>query len=178
MNITSRARLFAVAAGISLFAAACADGGTDFDSGAADITIERDGVEPLRLVHDPELSQVTLTPPTEGIIELVFAYQDPLVTLRLVVNSELVVEGVEVPFPVASPLSPDDVLLTLEIDDVIYTSDDAAATGFVLFDVLEIDEENDYADVIATFDAVLVGTNDSITLSGSVEGRVGDRDDL
>jgi hypothetical protein len=162
----------------ALVGAACGTGGGDFDSGAADITIEREGAEPLRLVHDPEFSQVTMTPPTERIVELAFAYQDPLVTLRLVLNGQIIVEGDLVTFPVSTPLTPDDCLLTLEIDDMIYTSDDSAASGSLFFDVLEIDEDAEYADVIVTIDDVgLVGPNDTLTVAGSLEAQVGDRDD-
>jgi hypothetical protein len=159
---------------LGIVAMGCADGGTGFDTGTADITIEREGEEPLRLVHDPELSQISMTPPTERIVEVVFAYQDPLVTLRLVINGQLVVEGDQISFPVASPLTPDDLLLTIEIDDELFGSDDVNAGGSVFFDVLEIDEDNDYADVIATLDAVLVGTTSNLTVSGSVEARVGE----
>jgi len=157
---------------------ACTTGTGDFDEGTADITVEREGEEPLRLVHDPELSQVTLTPPTEGTVELDFTYQDPLVTLRLVVNTEVVDEGEEVALPVTAPRTADDLLLTLEIDDALFTSDDPGAAGSVLFDVLFVDEEAGAADVIATIEATLVGAGATVSVSGHVEARVGELDDL
>ena len=56
------------------------------DTGSADVTIVRGEDEPVRLVHDPLLSQVALSPPAEGFMQLTFTYQDPLVYITLDVN--------------------------------------------------------------------------------------------
>ena len=114
--------------------AACAPtgpggGGGDDDTGTADVTIEREGEDPLRLVHDPEQSQLSLTPPAEGTVELTFAFQDPAVELRLVVDGNQAAQGdvVELPSPA--------VELTVDVDGTTF----GAGAGSVELSVLDVE---------------------------------------
>jgi hypothetical protein len=142
--------------------AACAPGG--FEQGeSADVTYTRAGEAPLRLVHDPLLSTVTLTPPVASVTEITFRFQDPLVELRLMIDGEPLSEGDTVPLPAdASELS-----LTVRWDGVTYGSGPGSG-GEVDLSLLSLDPGA--VTVSAIFDALLVSADgDELGVLGSLE---------
>jgi hypothetical protein len=152
----------ALALAILPLLAACAPGG--FEQGeSADVTYTRAGEEPLRLVHDPLLSTVTLTPPVASVTEVTFRFQDPLVELRLMIDGGQLSEGDTVTLPAdASQLS-----LTVRWDGVLYGSG-PGASGAV--DLLLLSLDPGFVTVSALFDALLVSAaGDELRVLGSLE---------
>lgn len=140
---------------------ACAPG-TIEQGNSADVTFTREGEAPVRLVHDPLESTVTLTPPVANSAELTFRYQDPQVELRLTLDGDELEEGERVTLP-----ADEDVLaLNVRWDSVRYTSG-PGASGTVELQLLSL--EPAAAVVSALVDAVLV-TDDGEELG--VEGFV------
>ncbi len=137
-------------------------GGGLGDTGVADVTFQEEGGAAVRLVHSEELSDVSLTPPAEGVVELDYAYQDPGVTLRLRVDSVAVAEGDVVDLPQGG------VQLTVDYEGVAYSSENAGAGGTVSLDTLQIDA--DTGTLSATIDATLTDDEGgTLIVSGSVE---------
>lgn len=125
--------------------------------GAAFITVTT-ADEELNLEHDPLQSQLSLTPPAEGTVQLTFTFQDPAVELRLTVDDALVDEGDTVDLP------GDGVVLTLDVDGIDYE----ATAGSVTINVLAIDEEA--GTLAASIDADLTAADDAVvTVVGDVE---------
>jgi len=147
--------------------AAC-DGGGGFDAGAADVFITH-GEDEQPLVHDPYYSLVSTTPPVGGVVTVTFSFQDPQVTVEVEVDSNAVSEGQSVSIPSL------DARLDVELDGVLFSSNAAGASGQLSFDVLQVDEAADAAEVIVSFDAHLVTSDgaDALDANGSIEGRVG-----
>ena len=131
--------------------------------------------EPLRLVHDPLLSQVALSPPAEGVMELTFTYQDPLVYVTLDVNGNAINEGDEIDMESAER-NDADANIEVEYDNVMYSSATNGAEGFLKYEILYFDDAN--GEVRVSFDVLLSPTTDTgaepINVSGYVEGVAGD----
>ncbi len=149
------------------------------DSAAADVTLTLGDQTPLRLIHEPGLSEVRLTPPVGGVVELSFTYNDPLVDVTLRTNADEVSEGAIVTLPV----EPSVLSLTVLYDDVEYRSDlsasaliDVGASGTIELQALLVDDETGAADVSALIDATLVSSdNAELRVEGFVEdGLAGD----
>jgi hypothetical protein len=142
------------------------------DTGAADVTLTVGEEEPLRLVHDATLSQIALTPPVEGEVELTFAFQDPLVDLTLRVNANEVSEGDRVELPVA----PEQLFLSVQTDTDEYVSTDGSS-GTVELLILFVDEDAGAAEVNAQILTTLVSSDPmsdaTVDVDGFVEARVG-----
>lgn len=151
------------------------DGGDLEDEGSADVTFTRDGEEPLRLVHDPERSSVSITPPVEGAVELTFEYQDPQVTLTVAFDADDIAEGDEVSLPVQDPLTGESLSLEVLWGEGAYDSGLAGAAGTVLFDLLEVDEATDLVDVAIELDLTLPDEVDAgpVGVDGVVSARTG-----
>lgn len=144
--------------------AGCAPGAVD-DTGAADLTLTAAGGEPLQLIHAPGLSEVRVTPPVDGEVELRFTYNDPLVDVTLRTNANEVSEGEVVALP-SEALS-----LTVVMDDAEYTSTDAS--GDVELQVLDVDDASGAATVSALLDATLRSdAADELVVEGFLEGSV------
>ena len=145
------------------------------DTGTADVTLVRGEEEPLRLVHDPLLSQVALSPPAEGAMELTFTYQDPLVYITLEVNGNAITEGDEVDMESAERNNAD-ANIEVEYDTVMYSSATDGAEGYLKYEILYFDDTN--GEVRVSFDVLLSPTTDTsaepINISGYVEGVAGD----
>lgn len=141
---------------------------TDFDSGAADLTLTQDDDAPLQLIHEEGVSTVRVTPPVDGEVELTFTYNDPFVDLTLRADSNEVSEG----DVVALPALPEQLALTVDYGGVAYTSGEGSS-GSVTLQALFVDDETGAADVSAAIEAILVAS-DGATLSvdGFVEGGV------
>lgn len=161
-------------AALILTGAQCADLAST-DTGNADVTIVRGEDEPVRLVHDPLLSQVALSPPAEGFMQLTFTYQDPLVYITLDVNGNALQEGQQVDLPLAE-LTNEDANIDVEWEAVQYSSALENAEGYLSYEVLYYDDNN--GDVRVSFDVLLHPTTDTsaepINISGFVEGVAGD----
>ena len=142
---------------------ACAPGVVE-DTGAADLTLTGAG-EPLELIHTPGQSEVRVTPPVDGEVELSFVYNDPLVDVALRTNAHEVSEGETVTLP------SDALSLTVLFEDVEYTS--AAGAGSVELQGLEVDDERGAAFVSALIDATLASAaGEELLVEGFVEGSV------
>ena len=145
----------------------------DLDSGTAEVEIQRGDEEVLVLIHDPTKSQVALTPPVDGEVELAFTYQDPLVSVILRVNGNQVASGERVDLPADA----NTLLLSVVFDDAEFVST-AGASGSVDVETLVIEEEAGSAELRASFDATLVATDpqsdETVQVRGFVEGSVGD----
>lgn len=162
-----RALLRRSAALVVVAAIAACDGSGGFDAGAADVFITYEGEE-LHLVHDPLYSQVSTTPPTGGVVQVTFSFQDPQVTLDLEVDSNQVLEGATVNVPASG------ARLDVEVNGELFSSDQSGSSGQLTFDVLRVDETVDAAEVIVRFDTQLSSSEgNSVAANGSVEGRVG-----
>jgi len=167
-------RLFAICAVLLFSGAECADLAAT-DSGSADVTLVRGAEEPLRLFHDPLESQVALSPPAEGVMELTFTYQDPLVYFTLDVNGNAITEGQEIDMESADR-NDADANIEVEFDTVQYSSATGNAEGFLTYDILYFDDVN--GEVRVTFDVLLSPTTatdaEPINVSGYIEGVAGD----
>ena len=145
------------------------------DTGSADVTIVRGEDEPVRLVHDPLLSQVALSPPAEGFMQLTFTYQDPLVYITLDVNGNALEAGQQVDLPLTE-LTNEDANIDVEWEGVQYSSALDSAEGYLSYEVLYHDDSN--GEVRAAFDVLLHPTTatdaEPINISGFVEGVAGD----
>lgn len=149
----------------------CAPGGglPDDNGGAADLTLTAGEEAPLQLIHAPGESEVRVTPPVDGVVELTFTYNDPLVDVALRVDEAEVGEG----DVVSLPASPAALALSVIYDDVEYTAEGDAA-GEVELVVLALDEESGAAEVNAVIAATLVADDGSeLLVDGFVEGSVG-----
>jgi len=145
------------------------------DTGNADVTLTPDGQDPVRLVHDPLLSQVLLTPPAEGVMELTYTYQDPYVPIALTVNGNVLSEGQRLELPLAGEITSEDVAMEIEHDGTSYSSATDDAAGFFQFDTMYFDDNN--ADIRVTFDVTLqptTGEGSPLLASGFIEGVAGD----
>lgn len=156
------------------FLSACAPlGGLDgFDDGAAEVTLQRGDAEPLQLVHNTALSDLSLTPPVDGIVELSFAFQDPFVTLTLRVDANAFPAGERVPLPTEAAA----LRLAIAFDDVSFVSTAPGAQGALELQVLEVGEDSAalsaFLDVdLPSEDASLVET---LAATGFVEASYGD----
>jgi hypothetical protein len=148
-----------------LAAAECGElpGGGDDGAGSATVTITRDGQDET-LTHDPSLSDLSLTPPAQGVVELTFAYQDPAITVRLRVDGGAVSTGDTVTLP--SP----DVELVVETDTGTFSSANDGSSGQVTFDQLDVTE--DAASLAASFDATLADDEGAtIAVVGDVDAE-------
>jgi hypothetical protein len=149
------------------------------DSGSADVTLVRGEEEPLRLVHDPFLSQVALSPPAEGFMELTFTYQDPLVYITMDINGNALTEGQQVELPLTD-LTNDDANIDVEWDTTSYSSALTNAEGYLSYEILYYDDTD--ANVRVTFDVLLHPTTaddaEPINISGFVEGLAGQPSEL
>lgn len=145
------------------------------DTGAADVTLIRGEEEPLRLVHDPLLSDVALSPPAEGVMELTFTYQDPLVYVTLDVNGNAINAGDEIDMESADR-NDADANIEVDYDTTMYSSATVGAEGYLKYEILYFDDTN--AEVRVSFDVLLPPTTDTsaepINISGYVEGIAGD----
>jgi hypothetical protein len=161
-------------ASLMLTGAQCADLAAT-DTGSADVTIVRGEEEPVRLVHDPLLSQVALSPPAEGFMQLTFTYQDPLVYITLDVNGNALEEGQQVDIPLTE-LTNEDANIDVEWESVQYSSALDNAEGYLSYEVLYHDDNN--GEVRVSFDVLLHPTTatdeEPINISGFVEGVAGD----
>jgi hypothetical protein len=154
------------------FLFACGPGGIE-DSGAADVTLES-ADEVLELVHDPALSQITLTPPTGGEVEMQFSYQDPLVDVLVRANADQVAAGDVVDLP----SDPNRLEVSVAWGEGIYRSQEGS-TGTVDVQSFETDEEAGYAflSVVIAADLADAATGETLAVNGFVEGSVGSLDD-
>lgn len=163
-------RISIALAALAALAACVPVGG--FDSGNAQVQVQRAG-ESLDLTHDPTLSQVTLTPPVEGVVELTFAYQDPLVTVTLRLDASQLSEGEAVSLPVAE----DTLFLAVAFDDAEFVSSADGASGTVALEVLNVDDASGSAEVYASFDVTLAASDpasdETVQAQGFLEGSVG-----
>jgi hypothetical protein len=158
--------------------AECADLAA-IDSGSADVTIVRGEEEPLRLIHDPLLSQVALSPPAEGFMELTFTYQDPLVYITMDINGNALTEGQQVDLPLTE-LTSEDANIDVEWDMTTYSSALTNAEGYLSYEILYYDDTD--ANVRIAFDVLLHPTTaddaEPINISGFIEGLAGQASDL
>lgn len=143
----------------------CAPG--DFgDDGAADLTLTAGEDTPLQIIHAPGESQVRLTPPVDGEVELSFTYNDPLVDVSLRTNANDVAEGDLVALPSTV------LALSVLLDDIEYTAGEGSS-GNVELQVLAIDDESGAADVSAVIDALLISAEgEELVVDGFIEGSV------
>lgn len=150
------------------FLYACGPGGFE-DSGAADVTLES-ADEVLELVHDPSLSQITLTPPTGGVVELQFSYQDPLVDVLVRANADEVAAG----DVVNMPSDPNRLEVSVAWGEGIYRSQEGSS-GTVDVQAFETDEAAGYAtlSVVISGDLADDALGETIAIDGFVEGTVG-----
>lgn len=141
---------------------------TDFESGAADLTLTPGEETPLQLIHESGLSTVRVTPPVDGEVELSFTYNDPLVDLTLRADSNEVSEGdvVQLPAP------PEALSLTVIYDGVEYGSGEGSS-GTVAMQALFVEDDTGAADVSALIEATLVASDGAtLAVDGFVEGGV------
>lgn len=143
------------------------------DTGAAEVTLTRGDKAPLVLVHDPAESQIALTPPVGGVLELLFQFQDPFVALTLRVDESRVSEGERVTLP----SDQETLFFGVAFDDAEFISTAQGADGFVEITTLQIDEAAGFAELGATFDVALPAADPMLgevtTASGFVEASVG-----
>ena len=140
--------------------------------GAAEVTLTADGETPLNLLHNQDLSDVTLTPPASGVVEIAFNYQDPLVDVAITLDSKRFSQGDSASFPAAGAFTDDELSMTVSYADEVYTSQSDSASGTIDFELLHVDDNG--ADVRVAFDVQLATSSaKTLSVSGFIEDIVG-----
>lgn len=147
---------------------ACGPGAID-DSGTADVILESSD-ETLELLHDPGLSQISLTPPTGGVVELLFSYQDPLVDVLVRADAGEVAAGDVVDLP----SDPNRLEVSVLWGDGQYTSQEGSS-GTVDIQIFDTDEEAGFASLSVAISGELADTasGETILIDGSLDATVG-----
>ena len=143
--------------------ASCAVSLPDED-GEANVAFELSDGTTADVAYEPLLGQIQVSPPIEGEVEIVFAYDDPYVEVRVRVDAADVQAGEQISLPVASELPS----LQIAVEDGTFTSELDASFGTLTFQELRV--ETDYARIDVVYDVTLGEVDGERTLNAT--GRI------
>jgi hypothetical protein len=132
------------------------------DNSDAQLTLTPSVGTPLSLTHDPLTSTVSLSPPSNGRLQLTFSSADPDVTVAMALDGNAHAEGDAIALPTG------DVVITAHFNGQDFTD----PTGTLTVDALALDEPNGTAALNTRLDVTLQGNGDTLNITGFIAGSV------
>lgn len=158
---------------LGLALATCGPNPPGTPEGDASVRITPSGGTQQSFDHEAGRSEIQVTPPAGGTFTASFTYQDPSMQLSIRVDGNHVAEGARVTFPVQSPYTTADMLMTLSFQGRTYSSDQPGAGGDITLEILKVTE--DAVDFRGSFNVTLAaqdGTTAAVV--GFLEAHEGD----
>lgn len=145
------------------------------DAGAAQLRIVV-GDESQTVIHDPTASDIALTPPTAGIVELAFVQHEPLIDFSVRLDANVLEEAQVVTLPLGdggdAQVPADALHMQFEVDGIVYTADGAGTSGDIALTTLVVSEADAEVRVDLTTVTLVSADGATVELDGFVEGAV------
>ena len=135
-------------------------GGLTGDNSDAQLTLTPSVGTPLSLTHDPLTNTVSLSPPSNGRLQLTFTSSDPDVNVSVALDGNAHKEGDVVTLPTG------DVVVTARLSGQDFTD----PTGSLTVDALTLDETSATAALNTRLDVTLTGNGNTLHITGFIAG--------